>query len=162
MTASIIVAIGADGSIGAGGDLAFHIGADMKHFKATTMGKPVIMGRKTFESLPGGALPGRRNIVVTRNASFTAPDIETAPSLEAALNLVRDADEAMIIGGAQIYAQALPLADKLYVTRIDARRQDADTFFPAIDKKEWIADEEEWQTDPKSGLRYRFICLSRK
>lgn len=162
MTASIIVAIGADGSIGAGGDLAFHIGADMKHFKATTMGKPVIMGRKTFESLPGGALPGRRNIVVTRNSSFTAPDVETTASLEAALHLVKDVDEAMIIGGAQVYAQALPLADKLYITQIDAQRSDADTFFPTIDEKEWTSQAEEWQTDTKSGLRYRFICLSRK
>ncbi|MDE5688189.1 MAG: dihydrofolate reductase [Paramuribaculum sp.] len=162
MTTSIIVAIGADGSIGAGGDLAFHIGADMKHFKATTMGKPVIMGRKTFESLPGGALPGRRNIVVTRNASFTAPDVETVSSLEAALHLVKDVEEAMIIGGAQIYEQALPLADRLYITRIDAQRTDADTFFPPIDEKEWTSQAEEWQTDPKSGLRYRFICLSRK
>ncbi|MDE6265618.1 MAG: dihydrofolate reductase [Paramuribaculum sp.] len=159
---SIIVAIGADNAIGAAGNLAFHISADLKHFKEITMGKPVIMGRKTFESLPNGPLPGRKNIVVSRNPEYTYPGVETAESLQDAIELAYDADEAMVIGGAQIYNQALPLANKLYITQIDATRPDADTFFPEIDPAQWNEEAESWQTDPKTGLKYRFICLSRK
>ena len=159
---SIIVATGTDNAIGAAGDLAFHISADLKHFKEITMGKPVIMGRKTFESLPNGPLPGRKNIVVTRNPEYTYPGVETAESLQDAIKLADDADEAMIIGGAQIYSQALPLANKLYITQIDATRPDAATFFPDIDPAQWNEEAESWQTDPKTGLKYRFIFLSRK
>ncbi len=91
MTTSIIVATGRNNAIGAGGDLAFHISADLRNFKTLTMGKPVIMGRKTFDSLPNGALPGRRNIVITRNPSFCAPSVETASSLNQALEMTVDA-----------------------------------------------------------------------
>lgn len=162
MTISIIVATARNNAIGAAGNLAFHIGADLRRFKALTMGKPIIMGRKTFESLPGGPLPGRRNIIITRNPSYSAPGAETAPSLQAALQMVADTPEAMIIGGAQIYTQALPLAHRIYLTEIDATRPDADTFFPSIDPNHWQSDHESWQTDEKTSLRYRFICLSRK
>ncbi|MCI9606650.1 MAG: dihydrofolate reductase [Muribaculaceae bacterium] len=162
MTISIIVATGKHNAIGAHGNLAFHISADLKHFKAITMGKPIVMGRKTFESLPNGALPGRRNIVITRNPGFSAPGVETASSLDSALRLAGDADEVMIIGGAQIYSLAMPFADKLYITEIDAERPDADTFFPAINPAEWQSTPEQWLTDPKSGLKYRFICHFRK
>lgn len=162
MITSIIVATGRNNAIGARGDLAFHISADLRNFKALTMGKPVIMGRKTFDSLPNGALPGRRNIVITRNPSFCAPSVETASSLSQALEMTVDAAEAMIIGGAQIYEQALPIADKLYITEIDADRPDADTFFPTIDPDGWNCEAQQWLTDEKSGIRYRFVCLSRK
>ncbi|MDE6276878.1 MAG: dihydrofolate reductase, partial [Muribaculaceae bacterium] len=106
---SIIVAIDRGGAIGRSGDLLYHIREDLRHFKALTVGNTVVMGRKTFESLPKGALPDRRNIVVTRNAQFSAPDIETAPSLEKALEMAADGPgETFIIGGGKIYARALP------------------------------------------------------
>lgn len=162
MSISIIVAVGADNAIGVHGNLAFHISADLKHFKELTTGKPVIMGRKTFESLPNGPLPNRRNIVISRNPGYSYPGVETAASLKDAIELVYDAEEAMIIGGAEIYSQVLPLTDKLYLTRIDATCPDADTFFPTINPDEWTEDAGEWQIDPKSGLNYQFVCLSRK
>lgn len=162
MSISIIAAVGADNAIGADGNLAFHISSDLKHFKELTVGKPVIMGRKTFESLPNGPLPNRRNIVISRNPKYSYPGVETASSLQDAIELTFDSPEAMVIGGAEIYRQALPMATKLYLTQIDATRPDADTFFPEINKDEWEQDSQEWLTDSKTGLRYRFSCLSRK
>lgn len=162
MSISIIAAVGADNAIGADGELAFHISSDLKHFKELTVGKPVIMGRKTFESLPNGPLPNRRNIVISRNPEYSYPGVETAASLQDAIELTFDSPEAMVIGGAEIYRQALPMATKLYLTQIDATRPDADTFFPEINKDEWEQDSQEWLTDSKTGLRYRFSCLSRK
>lgn len=126
---TIIVAIDRKGAIGSRGDMLFHLRADLRRFKALTMGGTLIMGRKTFESLPKGALPGRRNIVVSRNESFSAPGAERAASLEDALAMVGDA-RIFIIGGAQIYRQALPYADALEITAIDAEGADPDTFFP--------------------------------
>lgn len=126
---TIIVAIDRRGAIGSRGDMLFHLRADLRRFKALTMGGTLIMGRKTFESLPKGALPGRRNIVVSRNESFSAPDVERAASLEDALAMAGDA-RIFIIGGAQIYRQALPYADALEITAIDAEGADPDTFFP--------------------------------
>ncbi|MDE5822355.1 MAG: dihydrofolate reductase [Paramuribaculum sp.] len=162
MSISIIAAVGADNAIGADGNLAFHISSDLKHFKELTVGKPVIMGRKTFESLPNGPLPNRRNIVISRNPEYSYPGVETAASLQDAIELTFDSPEAMVIGGAEIYRLALPMATKLYLTQIDATRPDADTFFPEINKDEWEQDSQEWLTDSKTGLRYRFSCLSRK
>lgn len=160
---NIIVAVASDGAIGRRGDLVFHVSADLRRFKSLTMGYPVIMGRKTFESLPKGALPGRRNIVVTRSADWSAPDVETAPSLEAAVAMCDGAGEVFIIGGAQIYRQAMPLADRLCLTRFDRTADDADCFFPAIDSAEWqIAETSDWTTDEKSGVEYKFENLERK
>lgn len=160
---SIIVAVAEDGAIGAAGDLAFHLKGDMRHFKEVTMGKPVIMGRKTFESLPKGALPGRRNVVISRNPGYQAAGAETAHSLEEALALTADAEERMIIGGAQIYAQAMPLADRIYLTRIMASRADADTFFPEIDSEIWKVEEKsEIKKESPEGIGYRFIELGRR
>ena len=131
----LIVAIDRDGAIGRKGDLLYHISADLKQFKARTMGTTIIMGRRTFESLPKGALPGRRNIVVTRNKAYTAPGAEVVHSLPEALALAatNPVGEPYIIGGAEIYRQALPLADVLHLTLIDASTPDADTFFPDFD-----------------------------
>lgn len=126
----IIVAIDRANAIGRAGDQLFYIKEDLRHFKELTMGHPIIMGRKTFEALPKGALPGRRNIVVTRNAAYQAPGAEIAPSVEGAIDLCADTDRVYIIGGAQIYAQALPPANVLHITEIDATVSDADTFFP--------------------------------
>ena len=108
----------------------YYIKEDLKHFKSLTMGNTIIMGRKTFEALPKGALPGRKNIVVTRNRSYRAPGAEVAHSLAEALSIAPA--EAFIIGGAEIYRQALPMADTLHITVIDDEAANADTFFPAI------------------------------
>ena len=158
---TIIAAVGSDLAIGRKGDLAYHISADLKRFKSLTMGHPIIMGRKTFESFPGGALPGRRNIVVTRNARYHAPGIETAPSLEAALSLTDADDDVFIIGGGEIYRQAMPLATRMELTLVDATMDDADTWFPAYDRSWAVTDSSEPQTCPRTGLTYRFVTLVR-
>lgn len=126
----LIVAIDRKGAIGRGGDQLYYIKEDLRHFKALTMGNTIIMGRKTFEALPKGALPGRKNIVVTRNQSYSAPGAETAHTLAEALDMA--SGEAFIIGGAEIYRQGLPLADILHITVVDDETSDADTFFPPI------------------------------
>lgn len=159
---SIIVATGSDRAIGRNGDLAFHIRADLRNFKKITMGRPVIMGRKTFESLPNGALPGRRNIVISRNAAYSPAGAETACSLEKALALTAEADEVMIIGGGMIYEEAMPLADTLYITEIDATQPDADTFFPEIGAEWTLTEATEPERDETSGLSYRFTRWGRR
>lgn len=164
MTTTIIAAVAADGAIGRGGDLAFRIAADLRRFKALTTGHTVIMGRKTFESLPKGALPHRRNIVVSRDPAATFAGAESALSVGNALDMARAAGEAeaFIIGGGQIYAAALPLADRLELTRIDAPAPGADVFFPDIDHREWqMVAESLPATDDKSGVTYRFLTLDR-
>lgn len=156
MNLNIIVAIADDNAIGRDGNQPFFVSADLRHFKSLTMGHPIIMGRKTFQALPKGALPGRRNIVITRNAGFTAPGAEIVPGIDEAIRLVQDAGDAFIIGGASIYSQALPYADRLYVTRIYARADGADTFFPEIGNDWKLAVCGERSHDDKSGLDYRF------
>lgn len=161
---TIIVAITADkGAIGRKGDMIFHLRDDLRRFKALTTGHTVVMGRRTFESLPQGALPNRRNIVVTRNPGFTAENVETAPSLEEALAMSASDTETFIIGGGEIYRQALPLADSLRLTIIDALTpDDADTFFPPIDPADWeIADMAEPVADERAGVSYRFVDFRR-
>lgn len=160
---SIIAIVARNGAIGRGGDQPFHIREDFQRFKALTMGRPIVMGRRTFEALPKGALPGRRNIVVTRNASWSAEGVETAQTLEDAIALGASAsDDVMIIGGGEIYRQALPLATQLYLTEVDADVADADTFFPSFDRDTWqIIEESPRQTDPRSGATYRFVTYRR-
>lgn len=138
MTLSIIVAVAGNGVIGCAGRMPWHIGEDLRRFKRITSGHPVVMGRKTFESLGNKPLPGRTNIVVTRNADFAVPDgVVRVSSLEEALSGFRDTDEEVfIIGGGQIYRQAVPMADKLYLTRIEASPE-GDTHFPEIVADEW-------------------------
>ena len=143
----IIAGVAADGAIGRRGDLIVHSREDMRYFKATTMGHPVIMGRKTFESLPKGALPGRRNIVITRSTSFAAPGVEVVHSLDEALALTapdaaapaadRDATVPFVIGGAQIYALAMPRATRLYLTEYGCTAPDAAAPLPAVDAAQW-------------------------
>lgn len=161
---TIIVAVTRDGGIGRAGDMLFHIKADLQRFRQLTMGYPLIMGRKTFESLPGGPLPGRRNIVVTRNKQYTAPGAEICDSLQSAIDACAEAPDIMIIGGAQIYAQAMPLADRLLMTEIDAIIPDTDTFFPSIDTTVWTDapdSPQPWQSTSR-GTRFRFRTLIRK
>ena len=136
---NLIVAIDRKGAIGRRGELLYHISADLRRFKALTTGHTVVMGRKTFESLPKGALPNRRNIVVSRQTGFSAPGIEVAHSLESALGMA-DSSDIYIIGGAEIYRQALPMADRLLLTVIDAETPDADTFFPAMPLDDFTID----------------------
>lgn len=162
-TLSIIVAATRNNAIGRGGDMLFHISGDLKYFKATTMGKPIIMGRKTFESFPNGALPGRRNIVITRNRSYSAPGIETVASLDEAIAAAADAPEVMIVGGGEIYRQAFPKAHRLYLTLIDEEVADADTFLDGYKPEEWdLVSASEPMTDNKSNINYRFLTFERK
>lgn len=160
---NIIVAIAPDNAIGRKGDLLFHISADLRHFKELTMGHPIIMGRKTFESLPKGALPGRRNIVISRNINYEAYGAETVGSLDEAVKRCETNDKIFIIGGAQIYGEALGKADRLCLTRFDRTRADADCFFPEINASQWICIESsQWAEDEKSGVKYKFETLERK
>jgi len=144
-TLSFVVAVAENGVMGRDGQLPFRLKSDLKHFKAETLGKPVVMGRKTYESI-GRPLPGRTNIVVTRDAAFGAPGIVVATSLAAALDTARGdafrrgvADIA-IIGGAEIYRQLLPVADRLVVTHV-ALETTGETIFPPIDPAVWKAAE---------------------
>lgn len=134
MTVSIIVAASRNGVIGKDNDLPWHLPAEQAYFKKVTSGHPVIMGRKTYESI-GRALPGRQNIIITRDKTYRAEGCKVTHSLEEALDSAKGAKEVFIIGGSQIYKQALPLADKLYFTRVEARIE-GDRFF-RFKESEW-------------------------
>lgn len=145
MFVSIHVAIAENGVIGREGGLPWRLSTDLKRFKADTLGKPIVMGRKTWDSFPKRPLPDRLNIVVSRDAALRADGAEVTHSLEDALALARirgrcvaGIDEICVIGGAQIYAQALPLADRLHVTHVLAAIE-GDAYFPAIDPQVWNA-----------------------
>ena len=161
---SIIVAITAGkGAIGRKGDMLYHVSDDLRRFKSLTVGHTVVMGRRTFESLPKGALPDRRNIVVSRNPDFRVPGAEVARSLEEALALAAGGEQVFIIGGGQIYAEALPLADRLEITLIEASEpDDADTFFPPIDPAQWkMTEMTESRPDSRTGIPHRFLTFER-
>ena len=135
---SLIAAVAQNRALGKDGQLLWHLPEDMRYFRETTRGKPVIMGRKTWESLPDvfRPLPGRRNIVISRNPAYDAPGATLAGSLEEAVRLAQDDAEVFVIGGAEIYRQALPLAQRLYLTEV-ARDFDADAFFPEFSASDW-------------------------
>src|SRR5215470_12754879 len=135
---TLVVAVAANGVIGAGGGLPWHLPQDLKRFKALTLGKPTIMGRKTWESLPRKPLPGRTNIVVTRDQSFRAQGALVAHSVKEALTLAEreGTGEIMVIGGSEIFANALPYANRIQWTEILAR-PDGDAFMPPPDRSEW-------------------------
>lgn len=163
----IIVAMTSDRAIGRRGNLIYRVSADMKRFKAMTMGHAVIMGRKTWQSLPGGALPGRRNIVVSRNGAFVAEGAETATSVEQAIAMACEGGDLspMIIGGGEIYAHALPVVNRVHVTLFDTTVDDADTWFEPLDPDKWDAEAvgEPVAPDDERGIPgYQFICYSRK
>lgn len=163
MKVSIIVATARGGEIGRKGDLLFHISADLRRFKEITMGHPIVMGRKTFESFPKGPLPGRENIVITRQSDYARDGITVVGSFGDALVAANGVDEVFVIGGGEIYREAINQASTLYLTEIDAEVEDADTFFPAINGDEWHQTEVgEWIVDERTGVRYRFVCLSRQ
>ena len=164
MTINIIVAVcGPESAIGRAGDMLYHLRDDLRNFKARTMGFPVVMGRKTYESLPKRPLPGRLNVVITRNSDYDAGGAVVAGSLEAAIAACKDADKVFVIGGAQMYAEAMNIADRLIVTYIDAPvPADADTFFPRIDPAVWHEQTRtESLTDSATGLRYCIVEYTR-
>lgn len=138
MSVSIIAAVGKNLELGKGNDLIWHFKDDMKFFKEMTTGNTVIMGRKTFESLPK-ALPNRKNIVISSDAAYAADGAEVVTSPEAAVQAAGNT-RIFIIGGGKIYSQFLPVADKLYLTEIDAACDDADTFFPSFDKADYTRE----------------------
>lgn len=155
----LVVAVADNGVMGADGGMPWHLSADFRRVKALTMGKPLVMGRKTFDSLPG-ILPGRRHIVITRDASWQADGAERADSLEQALDLA-NAPQIIIFGGAQIYAQALPLADRIEWTEVHAR-PDGDTYFPDFDRSEWTETFRESHPADSQSPAFDFVTLLRK
>lgn len=157
---SIIVAASRNNVIGRNGLLPWKLSDDLRHFKATTLGKPVIMGRKTWESI-GRPLPGRQNIVITRQRGFVAKGCDVAASVDAAIALAGQVDEIMVIGGTQVYEAFLPRAERLYVTRVHAVVE-GDAFFPAIDEDRWklLTDELHW-ADEKNDHAFSFRIYER-
>ncbi len=157
---AVIAAVAANAVIGDGNRLPWHLAPDLKRFRALTTGHAVIMGRRTWESI-GRPLPGRQNIVVSRQRAFAAAGAEAAGSLEAALALVRMPAPAYCIGGGALYRQALPLATTLYLTEI-ARAFEGDTTFPAFDRREWRETSREAHIDKDQGLDYAFVTYERR
>ena len=158
MEKCIIVAIADNNAIGRNNELLWHISEDLRFFKRTTLGSPVIMGRKTFESI-GRALPGRVNIVVSRGFS-TGEEVEVVNSLEDAFAVAEDTnlEKCFVIGGGQIYAQALDFADRLVVTHVHTVIEDADTFFPAINPEIWnVVQRSEMFTDEETVYQFEFV-----
>ena len=166
---TIIAAIAENNAIGLDGKLLYWLPADLRRFKELTIGHTIIMGRKTFESLPKGALPNRRNIVLTRSKR-TFPGAETFSSLSKALAACKlplkedgKAEDIFIIGGASVYAEALPLANRLCLTEVHDTPNEADAFFPPFDKSEWkVAFKEEHEKDEKHAQDFDFIDYIRK
>jgi len=154
----LVAALARNGVIGAQGKLPWRLPEDLQHFKRLTLGRPVIMGRRTWESL-GRPLPGRENIVVTRRAGYEAAGANVASSLQAAIALCAEEPVAFVIGGAEIYAAALALADGLVLTEID-RDYAGDTRFPAWNRSAWKATQRETHAS-KEGVRFDFVLYER-
>ena len=166
---SLIVAVARNGAIGKSGDLLWHISEDLKHFKAVTGGHTVLMGRTTYLSFPRRPLPNRFHIVLSSTASVEdlqvpeerRADVVCVRNVEEALRKLPAAGEAFVIGGGRVYEQFLPFCSKAYVTEVDADFE-ADTYFPALKPEEWqMQDCGEWQTDSRTGLRFRYLVYKR-
>lgn len=165
MTTTIIAAVAGDRAIGRNGDLIWHLREDLKHFKALTLGHAVVMGRRTWLSLPTGALPGRLNVVVSGNPDFKAEGAEVVQSVEEALRLCRERgeEEIFIIGGATLYQAALDFADAMELTEVEGEWPDADTFFPEWDKTQWRETKcSDVACDPRCGINYQFKRYERR
>ncbi|GIX31444.1 MAG: dihydrofolate reductase [Porticoccaceae bacterium] len=163
MTAvALVVACARNGVIGAGQGLPWHLPEDLRHFKAVTWGKPVVMGRKTFDSI-GRPLPGRTLLVVTRNTEWSAPGVEVCPSPAAALRrgaqLAGPSGEVIVAGGGELYRACLDVADRIYLTEIDLEVP-GDTYFPALDRSQW-REVERRAGRSAGGIRYSFVTLER-
>ncbi len=162
MKLAVIAAVARNGAIGLAGTMPWQLKADLAHFRRTTMGCPVVMGRKTWDSLPAAfrPLPGRRNVVVTRSADWRADGAEAAASLDGALDRLREAERVFVIGGGELYAQALPRADEVVLTEIDADF-DADTFLPAWDRAAFDEVSRE-RHDGDAPWPYAFVTYRRR
>ncbi len=166
---SLIVAVAQNGAIGRNNELLWHISEDLKYFKSTTTGHPVIMGRKTYESI-GRPLPGRRNIVLTRG-SLEIPAIknpqttsmEVVNSLDEVYAIAQGEEEFFVMGGGMLYNETFGKADFLYLTKIFAEAENADTFFPAVEENEWdVVRESEMMHDEENDIDFRFVVYKRK
>jgi dihydrofolate reductase len=156
---TLIAAMGKNRAIGMDGRMPWHLPAELQHFKQATMGKTIVMGRKTWQSI-GRPLPGRQNIVISRNTAFVAAGADVTASLTNAVG-ISQADEIMVIGGGQLYALALPLAQRMVLTLIDIEPE-ADTWFPDWDDKQWQqTHERHYQVDENNKLAYRIVELTR-
>ncbi len=159
---SLIAAMDQHHVIGIHNRLPWHLPADLKHFKKLTMGKSIVMGRTTFESI-GKPLPNRRNIVISRNAEFRAPGCDIVHSIEQALTLTQQEPESMIIGGASLYAQTLPLAHRLYLTLVHTTLAEGDAFFPSFGWNDWvIVEREDHEADERNEFNYSFLTFDKK
>ena len=157
---SIIVAASENNAIGNQGELPWRLPDDLKRFKAVTMGKPIVMGRKTWDSI-GRPLPGRQNIVITRQPDFSAEGCDVVASVQEAIAIAGDVDEIMVIGGSQIYELALPLARRLYLTRVHAEVE-GDAFLPTIDETQWrLVSDESHAADERHEFSFSFRILER-
>lgn len=156
---TLVVAKARNGTIGRDNALPWHLPEDLAHFKRTTLGAPIIMGRKTYDSI-GRPLPGRRNIVVTRNPDLRIEGCEVVTSLEDAQRLCAGVEQMFLIGGAQLYAEAMPCADRLIVTEIDADVE-GDAVFPPIDRARWIETARETHHSAANGFDYAFVTYDR-
>ena len=160
MKISMVVAMDTNGVIGRDNELPWHLPADLQHFKRTTMGKPILMGRKTHESI-GRPLPGRTNIVITRGSGYRAEGCVVVNSIDAALEAAGEQDEIMVIGGAEFYRQVLPRTDTIYLTRIH-EAFDGDTCFPELNVADWReVERSDHASDSKNPHDYSFIRLDR-
>ena len=159
---SIIVAVSEDWGIGKDNELLWHISEDLKRFKKLTSGNTVIMGKKTWESLPRRPLPGRKNIVLTDDPNESIENSVTAYSINDALNKCGPDEEIFIIGGGSIYRQFMTIADRLFITHVH-KKAPADIYFPEIDRSLWeIIEKEEFKTDDDIGLPYTYVIYERK
>lgn len=159
---SIIVAVSEDRGIGKDNELLWHISEDLKRFKKLTFGNTVIMGKKTWESLPRRPLPGRKNIVLTDNSQETIEYSVTAYSIEDALSKCVQDEEIFVIGGGSIYRQFMPIADRLFITHVH-NKAPADIYFPEIDLNIWeIIEKEEFKADKNNNIPYTYIIYERK
>ncbi len=160
---SIIVAVARNNAIGFNNQLLYRLPNDLKRFKALTTGHTIIMGRKTFESLPKGALPNRRNIVLSRQEGLHYENAECYRSIEEALMQCDYTEDVYIIGGGELYKQTLSLAKRVYLTLVDDTPAEADAFFPGLDLEEWMeVSREEYLADEKHAQAYAFIDYERK
>jgi dihydrofolate reductase len=161
MRRSLVVAMASNRVIGRDNAMPWRLPADLAHFKKVTMGHPIVMGRRTYESI-GRALPGRRSIVVTRNADFQAPGCIVVPSLEAAWRAAGDADEVCVIGGTSLFEETLPIADVIHLTEVEADVP-GDTFFPEFDRSAWREKEiARHPADARHAYPIRILELERK
>lgn len=164
MKKCIIVAIADNNAIGKDNALLWHISEDLKFFRSTTVGCPVIMGRKTYESI-GRPLPKRLNIIVSRKGYEAPEGVLVVDSIEKGYEVAKEqgAEKCFVIGGGQIYAQAMQIADEMVITHVHTVIEDADTYFPAIDPSIWqVAERSETHTDPETGYNFEFVTYTRK